>query len=46
MRQLIQSSGGKYFIAIAAIAVAVGVRALLDPMLGKSGSTIALYLAG
>jgi PAS domain S-box-containing protein len=42
MPQFIQSSG-KYFIAIAAIAAAVGVRALLDPMLGRSGSTIALY---
>jgi PAS domain S-box-containing protein len=43
MRQFIGSSSGKYFIAIAAAAVAVGVRALLDPILGSGGSTIALY---
>src|SRR4051812_25561379 len=43
MRRFIESSAGRYFIAMAAVAAAVGLRALLDPWVGNSGATIALY---
>src|SRR3954470_7934208 len=45
MRRFIESSAGRYLIAMAAVAGAVGLRALLDPWVGNSGATIALYRA-
>ena len=43
MRRFLQSSWGKYAIALVAVAVAVLLRAALDPIVGAGAATVTLY---
>src|SRR6266850_1721762 len=43
MREFLQSTWGKYLVALAAVAVALVIRGLIDPVIGKGTATVTLY---
>lgn len=43
MREFLQSTLGKYLVALAAVAAALLVRGLLDPWIGNAAATVTLY---
>ena len=43
MREFLQSTWGKYLVALVAVAAALLCRALLDPWLGDDAATVTLY---
>jgi len=43
MRQLLRSTWGKYLIALAAVAAALLIRGLIDPLVGRGAATVTLY---
>src|ERR671930_461382 len=45
MRRLLQSSWANYAVAVAAVVLALGLRAALDPWLGNAGRTVTLHAA-
>lgn len=45
MRRSLQWSWGSYVVAAAAVVLALGVRAALDPWLGNTGRTVTLHAA-
>src|SRR5258708_36981384 len=43
MRRFLQSTWGKYLIALAAVAAALLIRGLIDPLVGRGAATVTLY---
>jgi PAS domain S-box-containing protein len=43
MRQFLHTTWGKYLVALAAVAAALVIRGLIDPLIGKGGATVTLY---
>jgi PAS domain S-box-containing protein len=43
VRRFLDTRWGKYAIALVAVAVALGIRGLIDPLVGRGAATVTLY---